>query len=122
MVSGTEVLIGEDLFEGHSWTIGVVLLITIGVGLLCCVSAVLDPHLTTRNVHVTREPEVARKPSGMTLKNMRAKISDHGKERDRSFSWYYGDQLWQLMKIMNAQYCRGTLVQLLRRIAIMSEN
>ena len=27
-----------------------------------------------------------------------------------------------LMEMLNAQYCRDTLVQLLRRIAIMSEN
>ena len=30
--SGTRLIIGEDLLEGHSWTTGVVLLITVGVG------------------------------------------------------------------------------------------
>ena len=34
VVSGTGVITGEDLFEGHSWTMGVVLLVTVGVGLL----------------------------------------------------------------------------------------
>ena len=33
-----------------------------------------------------------------------------------------GDQLEQLMEMLKARYCRDTLVQLLRRIAIMSEN
>ena len=32
----TRVTIGEDLLKGHSWTTGVVLLITVGVGLLNC--------------------------------------------------------------------------------------
>ena len=59
VVSGTGVLIGEDLIEGHSSTMGVVLLVTVGVGLLSCVCAVFDPHLPYGNVHVTREPEVA---------------------------------------------------------------
>ena len=31
VVSGTGVVIGEDLIEGQSWTIGVVLLVTVGV-------------------------------------------------------------------------------------------
>ena len=34
MVSVTGVTIGEDLFESHSWMMGVVLLVTVGVGLL----------------------------------------------------------------------------------------
>ena len=54
VVSGTEVIIGEDLIEGQSWTMGVVLLVTVGVLLLGCARAVFDPHLPTRNVHVTR--------------------------------------------------------------------
>ena len=49
----------EDLIEGHISTMGVVLLVTVGVGLLSCVCAVFDPHLPYGNVHVTREPEVA---------------------------------------------------------------
>ena len=40
VVSGTGVIIGEDLFESHSWTTGVVLLITVGVGLLSCVCCI----------------------------------------------------------------------------------
>ena len=52
---------------------GVVLLTAVGVGLLSCVCAVFDPHLSTGNVHVTRE-KVARQPSGMTLRSMRVKI------------------------------------------------
>ena len=55
VVSGTGVIIGEDLIEGHSWTMGVV----------------FDPHLPTGSVHVTREPDVAWQPSGMTLRSMR---------------------------------------------------
>ena len=31
VVAGTEVIIGEDQFEGQSWTMGVVLLVTVGV-------------------------------------------------------------------------------------------
>ena len=37
VISGTGVIIGEDLMEGHSWPMGVVLLVTVGVGLLSCV-------------------------------------------------------------------------------------
>ena len=51
--SGTREIIGEELIDSHSWTIGVVLLITVGVGLLRCVCAVFDPHLPTGSVHVT---------------------------------------------------------------------
>ena len=40
VVSGTGVTIGEDLFEGHSWTMGVVLLVTVGVGLHSCVCCI----------------------------------------------------------------------------------
>ena len=78
VVSGTGVIIGEELFEGHIWTMNVcVLLITVGVGLLCCMCAVFDPHLPTGTVHVTREPEVAWQPSGMTLRSMRNEIINH---------------------------------------------
>ena len=34
VVSGTEILIWEDLIEGQSWTMGAVLLITVGVDCL----------------------------------------------------------------------------------------
>ena len=40
MVSGTQVIIGKDLFEYHSWTMGIVLIVTIGLGLLGCVCCV----------------------------------------------------------------------------------
>ena len=123
VVSGTGVIIGEDLCEGHSWTMGVALLVTVGVVLLSCACAVLDPHLPTGNVHVTREPEVARQQSCTTLRSMRTDIINHVNGRTWSLSWYSEDQLWQLMVMLNARYCRrDTLVQLLRRIAIMSEN
>ena len=40
VISGNDVFIGEDLLEGHSWTIGVMLLSTVGVELLwLCVCA-----------------------------------------------------------------------------------
>ena len=44
------------------WTIGVVLLVTVGVLLLSCACASFDPHLPTGNVlHVTtREPTIAK--------------------------------------------------------------
>ena len=40
VVSGTGVTIGENLFEGYSWTMAVVLINTVGVGLLSCVCGV----------------------------------------------------------------------------------
>ena len=106
VVSGIGLTIGEDLFKSHSWTTGVVFLIIV--------------HLPTGSVPVTREPEVVRQPSGMNLRSMRLEIINHVREKTWSLSWYSGDQLWQLME--NAQYCRDTLVQFLRRTAIMSEN
>ena len=115
VVSGTGVTVGEDLIEGHSWTMGVVLLVTVGVGLLSCVCAVFDPHLPNGNVQVTREPEVARQPRGMTLRSMQTEIINHAKEKTWSLSWYSGDQLGQLMEVLKARYCRDSLVQLLRR-------
>ena len=81
VVSGTGVIIGEDLIEVHSWTMGVVLLVTVGVGLLRCVCAVFDSHLPSGNVQVTGEPEVARQPKGMTLRSMRTEITKP-RERD----------------------------------------
>ena len=88
-ISSTGVTIGEDLFEGQSWTMGVVLLVTVGVGLLRCVCAVFDPHLPTGNVHVTREPEVAMQPSRMTLRSMRAKIINHVRENVESLTVFW---------------------------------
>ena len=100
---GTGVIIGENLFEGHSWTIGVVSLVTVGMVLLSCASVVLDPHLPTGNVYVTREPQVARKPSGMTFEKHANKDHRPRKVRAGSLSWYSGDQLWQLMEILNTR-------------------
>ena len=52
----------------------------------------------------------------------RTEIINHVKERTWILSWYAGDQLVQLMVMLNARCCQDTLVQFLRRIAIMSEN
>ena len=71
---------------------------------------------------MTGKPEVARQPTSMTPRSMRAEIINHVKEKSRGLSWYSGDQLWQLMLMLNARYCRDALVHLLRRIAIMSED
>ena len=90
-------IIGEDLIEGQSWTIGVVLLVTVGVVLLSCACIVHCSHMPTGRT-VTREPEVARQPSCMTPRSMRTEIINRVKERQDS------------------------LVQLLRRIATMSED
>ena len=61
VISGTGVTIGEDLFEGQSWTMGVVLLLTVGVVFLSCAGVVRDKHLPTGRA-VTGEPEVAMQP------------------------------------------------------------
>ena len=79
MVSGTGVIIGEDLSEGQSWMIGVGLLVTIGVVLLSCACIVCYSHLPTGRI-VTREPEVARQPSCMTLRSMRAETINHERQ------------------------------------------
>ena len=63
---GTEVIIGEDLSEGQSWAMGVVLLVTVGLVLLGCARAVFDPHLPLGNAHVTREPAIAKQWSMST--------------------------------------------------------
>ena len=47
VVSGTEVIMGEDLIGGQSWTMGVVLLVTVGVGPFGCACVVCGPHLPT---------------------------------------------------------------------------
>ena len=49
--------------------IGVVLLVTDGVTLLSSACVVHSSHLPTGRM-VTREPEVARQPSCVTLRNM----------------------------------------------------
>ena len=71
VVSGTGKTIGEDLLKGHSWTtgVGVVLLITVGVGLLGCVCCIRSAPANWKST--TGEPKVARLPRGMTLESMR---------------------------------------------------
>ena len=77
VVSGTEVIVGEDLIEGQSWTMGVVLLVTVGVVLLCCARAVFDEHLPTENVHVTREPAIVKQRRCMSLRAIQDDDLDH---------------------------------------------
>ena len=115
VVSGTEVVIGEDLFEGQNWTMGVVLLVTVGVVLLSCACIVCDSHLRTGNV--TREPEVAKQLSCMSPRSMRAHDIDHVKERTWILSRYSGGQLLQLMMLNTRSFCEN-----LRHIATMSED
>ena len=98
VVSSTEVIIGEDLIEGQSWTIGVVLLVTVGVVLPGCACIVCYSHLPTEG-YATREPEVAEQQSVMSPRSMRADNIDHVKERTWILSWCSGDQLWQLMML-----------------------
>ena len=76
VVSGTGVIIGEDLSEGQSWTIGVVLLVTVGVILHSCACIAHYSHLPTGRT-VTREPDVARQPGCMTPRSMQADVIDH---------------------------------------------
>ena len=47
-----------------------------------CVRAVFDLILPSGNAHVTREAEVARQPSGMTLRSMQNEIINHVREKD----------------------------------------
>ena len=56
---------------------GVVLLVTVGVGLLTCARAVFDPHLPTGNVHVTREPATAKQWRRMSPTAMQDDDLDH---------------------------------------------
>ena len=121
VVSGTEVLIGEDLTEGQSWTISVVLLVRVGVVLLSCACAVFDPHLPTGSVHVTREKAIEKQRRCMSPRTKQDDDLDHVNERTWVLSWYFGDQLSQLM-VLNTRSLCGKLAQFLRHIAIMSEN
>ena len=98
---------GEQLLV---WTMGVVLLVTVGVGLLSCVCCVRS--------------EVARQPRGMTLRSMRNEIIHHLKVTKREtwiLSWYSGDQMGQLMMSNTRSWC-GKLVQFLRHVASTNEN
>ena len=76
-VSDTEVIMGEDLMEGQSWTMGVVLLVTVGVILPSCARAVFDPDLPTGNVHETREPAIAKQRSCTSRRAMQDDDLDH---------------------------------------------
>ena len=104
VVSGTEMLNGEDLIVGQSWTVGVVLLVAVGVVLLSCACNVCDPHLPTGNVHVTREPEAAKQLSCMSPRTMRDEDIDHAKERTWILSWYSGDQLWEADDVEHVEF------------------
>ena len=74
VIPDTGVLIGEDLIEGHCWTMDAMLLNTDRVGLLGCVQTIVfDPHLPTEERKCTcdrKEPEIVRKIRGMTLRSM----------------------------------------------------
>ena len=93
---------GEDLSEGHSWTLGVVLLDTVGVGLLSCVCVVFDLHLPTRNVNVTREPKVAWQTRDPTLRSVRIKIIN--KPKIWSLSRCSGDQMEAADDVEQAEF------------------
>ena len=112
VLSGTEVLSGEDLIEGQSWTMGVVLLVTVGVELLSCATALFYPHLPTGNVQVTREPAIARQWKCMSPRAMQDDDFDHLIVTLRDV-----DSLTVFWKSAG-----GQLVQFLRHVAIMSEN
>ena len=56
---------------------GVVLLVTVGVVLLSCARAVFVPHLPTGNVHVTREPAIAKQGRCMSPKAQDEVLSIH---------------------------------------------
>ena len=55
MASGTGVVFGEDLIEGHSWTTGAVLLIIVGVGLLSCVCVLCSIRTYQLQVYMWHE-------------------------------------------------------------------
>ena len=76
VVSGSEVLIG---LRGQGWTMGVVLLITVGVVLLGFVFAVFVSHLPTGNVHVTREAAIAKQRRCMSPRAMQDDDLDRGR-------------------------------------------
>ena len=80
VISDTKVITGEDLIEEQTWTIGVVLLVAVGVILLYCTSIVCYSYLSIEG-NETREPEVAKQQSCVNLTNIRADDIDHVKER-----------------------------------------
>ena len=66
----------EDLIEVQSWTLGVVLPFTVQMVLLSCMFAVIVSHLPNGNVHVTREPVIAKQCS-MSPRSMQDDDLDH---------------------------------------------
>ena len=90
--------------------------------LLSCVFAVIVSHLPTGNVHVTREPAIAKQWS-TSPRAMQDDDFDHFNVTQSTWilSWYSGDQLWQLM-VSNTRSLCGKLVQFLLYIAIVSAN
>ena len=109
VVSGTEILVGEDLIEGQSWTLGVVLFITVGVVLLSCVFAVIVSHLSIGNPHATREPAIAEQCS-MSPRAMQDDDLHHLNVTESTWilKWYSGDQLWQLVVGRTRGVCVGS--------------
>ena len=97
-------LIGEDLIESQSWTMGVVLLITVGAVLLSCACAVFDLHFPTGTLQVTSEPAIAMEWSCTSPRAMQDDDVDHVNERTWILSWYSGNQLWQLMVFNTAEF------------------
>ena len=112
VVSGTEVIIGEDPIEGQSWLMGVVLLVTVGVVLLSCVCLLyLIRICQLESVHVTREPAIANQWS-MSPRAMQDDDLDHLNTTESTWilSWYSGNHLRQLM-VSNTRSLLGKLVQ-----------
>ena len=105
MFSGTGVTIGE------SWLMDVMLLVTVGLVLLSCACTVFVKHPPTRDAHVMKEPVIAKQESCMTLRSMRDETINHVEERTWSLSPYSGDQMWQLMEVLEVRFCRDTLLQ-----------
>ena len=91
---------------------GVVLLVTVGVVLLSCACAVFDPHLPTGNVHVTREPAIAKQRSCMSPRTMQDDDLDHVNERSWIHSWYSGKSAVAADGVEHAEFLReaGTVL------------
>ena len=107
VVSGTGVIIGEDLSLAQSWTIGVVLLVTVGVVLLSCACVVGCSHLPTGRT-VIREPEVEWLPSCMTLRSMRAEIINHVRENVESLMVFWRSAVGADVDVECAVFSRYT--------------
>ena len=85
---------------------------------VCCIQSALENGKCTSDER-TRSGTTAKRHD---FEKHAKRDHQHAREKTWRLSWYSGDQLWQLMEMLNAQCCRNALVQLLRRIAIMSEN